>query len=158
MRPYQVGTAAAIVLIAAVAMFDSREVFSGSLGTQPGDVGPRWYPFWAAFVVAAASAVVAYQALTRPQPKEGVFHGAGSITAVVKLVVPMIVYVISFRWLGFYISTALFMGFFAAYLGRYKPYWSLASAVITPLAIYLLFEVGFRLFLPKSVFYPGIPF
>lgn len=139
-------------------MWDSREVFTGSAGTQPGDVGPRWYPFWAAFIVALGSAVVAYQSLTRPQPTEGVFAGEGSVAAVLRLVIPMLVYVISFRWLGFYISTALFMGFFAQFIGRYKPYWSLASAVITPLAIYLMFEVGFRLLLPKSVFYPGIPF
>ena len=48
--------------------------------------------------------------------------------------------------------------FFAAYLGRYRFYWIIASAVITPLTIFLLFEVGFRLLLPKSIFYPGIPF
>jgi hypothetical protein len=139
-------------------MFDSREVFTGSAGTQPGDVGPRWYPFWSAFIVAAASAVVAYQSLTMPQPKEGVFSGTGSVAAVLRLIIPMIVYTISFAWLGFYLSTGLFMAFFAQFIGKYKPYWSLASGIITPLAIYLLFEVGFRLLLPKSVFYPGIPF
>ena len=136
MRPYQVGTAAAIVLIAAVAMFDSRRVLSPAPG----------------------AAVAGYQALTRPQPKEGVFAGAGSVAAVAKLVIPMLLYAVSFAWLGFYLATGVYMGFFAAYIGRYKPWWSLASAVLTPLAIYLLFEVGFRLILPRSIFYPGIPF
>jgi hypothetical protein len=50
------------------------------------------------------------------------------------------------------------MGFFAAYLGRYRIQWIVASAAITPLAIFLIFEVAFRLLLPKSIFYPGIPF
>jgi hypothetical protein len=70
----------------------------------------------------------------------------------------MFVYALSFTWLGFYLATALYMGFFAVYLGRYKWYQSLASAVITPLAIYVMFEIGFKLLLPKSIFYPGIPF
>jgi len=157
-RPYQVGTAAAIVLIAAVAMFDSRRVLDPAPGTAPGDVGSAWYPFWAAAVVAFGAAVAGYQALTRPQPKEGVFAGAGSVAAVAKLVIPMLLYAVSFAWLGFYLATGVYMGFFAAYIGRYKPWWSLASAVLTPLAIYLLFEVGFRLILPRSIFYPGIPF
>jgi len=157
-RPYQVGTAAAIVLIAAAAMFDSRSVFNPAAGTAQGDVGASWYPFWTAAVMGFGALVVGYQALVLPQSKEGVFAGASSVVAVLKLVIPMLLYAISFTWLGFYLATALYMGGFAAYLGRYKWYWSLASAAMTPLAIYLMFELGFRLTLPKSIFYPGIPF
>jgi putative tricarboxylic transport membrane protein len=157
-RPYQVGTAAVIVLIAAAAMFDSRRAFSPVEGTSPGDVGSAWYPFWAAAVVALGATLAGYQALTQPQPKEGVFAGEGSVASVLKLIAPMFMYAISFSWLGFYLATGAYMGFFAAFIGRYKPWWSLASALVTPLAIYLLFEIGFRLILPKSVFYPRIPF
>ena len=130
------GTAAAIALIAAVAMFDSRAAWSPVRGTAPGDVGASWYPFWTAAVMGLAAVGVAYRAL----------------------VLPMFIYALSFQWLGFYLATGIYMGFFAAYLGRYRFYWIIASAVITPLAIFLLFEVGFRLLLPKSIFYPGIPF
>ncbi len=158
MRPYQLGTAAAIVLIAAAAMFDSRSAFSPAAGTAPGDVGASWYPFWAAAVVALGAVVAGYQAITLPQPKEGVFASAGSLAAVLKLVVPMVAYAVSFTWFGFYLATGLYMGGFAFFIGRYRWYWSLASLVATPLAIYLLFEIGFRLILPKSVFYPSIPF
>jgi len=72
--------------------------------------------------------------------------------------IPMLLYAFSFQWLGFYLATGMYMGFFAAYLGRYRIQWIVASAVITPLAIFLIFEVAFRLLLPKSIFYPGIPF
>lgn len=158
MRPYQVGTAAAIVLIAAVAMFDSRNVFTALPGTAPGDVGPSWYPFWAAALMGAAALGVAYRFATTPQPTEGVFAGRESILAVVKLVVPMVAYAASFQWLGFYLATGAYMGFFSAYLGRYRWFAIVAVTIITPLAIYLLFEVGFRLTLPKSIFYKsGFP-
>ena len=159
MRPYAVGTAAAIVLIAAVAMFDSRNVFTSLPGTSPGDVGPSWYPFWAAALMGTAALLVAYRALVLPQSAEGVFAGRESITSVLKLVVPMVTYAVSFQWLGFYLATAAYMGFFAAWLGKYRWWGVLAAAVITPLAIYLMFEVGFKLLLPKSIFYrSGFPF
>jgi len=157
-RPYQVGTAAAIVLIAAVAMFDSRGVFTTLPGTSPGDVGPSWYPFWAAALMGLAAIVVGYRAMVTPQPAQGAFATRESVTSVLKLVLPMFVYAFSFKWLGFYLATVVYMGFFAAYLGRYKWWGILAAAVLTPVAIYLLFEVAFRLILPKSIFYTmGFP-
>ena len=168
MRPYQVGTAAVIVLIAAVAMFDSRAAFSPSAGTAPGDVGARWYPFWAAGIMGIASVVVAYRALTTPQGVEGAFEGAKSLFAVLKLAVPMLAYAVliaGIKWrttdftysvlpsFGFYLSTALYMGLFAWWLGRYK-IWSVAAiAVIFPIVIFAVFELGFRVSLPKSFLY-----
>jgi putative tricarboxylic transport membrane protein len=174
-RPYQVATAAVIVLIAAVAMFDSRAAFSPSAGTAPGDVGARWYPFWAAGIMGLASVVVAYRALTTPQGVEGAFEGSKSLFAVLKLAVPMLLYAIlisgiKFRTtdftytvlpsFGFYISTGVYMGFFAWWLGRYK-IWSVAAiTVIFPLVIYAVFELGFRVSLPKSFLYDSgiLPF
>ena len=140
-------------------MLDSRGAFTSAPGTAPGDVGPSWYPFWAAGVMGVAAAFVAYRSFVSPQPREGVFAGRESVLAVLKLAIPMILYAFSFQWLGFYLATGVYMGFFGAYLGRYRWYWSLALAVLMPLAIYLMFEVGFKLLLPKSIFYPlGFPF
>ena len=158
MRPYQVGTAAAIILIAAAAMFDSRKVFGEQLGSSPGDVGPSWYPFWSAALMGLAAAYVGVRAMTQPQSTESPFATRESVTSVVKLVIPMFIYALSFPWLGFYVATAIYMAFFAWYLGRYR-WWAIAAAgVITPLAVFLLFEVAFRLTLPKSLLYPlGFP-
>jgi putative tricarboxylic transport membrane protein len=167
-RPYQVATAAAVVLIAAVAMFDSRAAFSPSAGTAPGDVGARWYPFWAASIMGIASVVVAYRALTTPQAAEGVFEGRNSVFAVLKLVVPMVMYAlliggIGFRTtdftyrivpaFGFYLATALYMGLFAWWLGRYKIWWVAAITAAFPIVIFVVFEIGFRVSLPKSFLY-----
>src|SRR4029077_17985277 len=91
-RPYQVATAAAIVLIAAVAMFDSRAAFSPSAGTAPGDVGAPWYPFWATGIMGVPSVIVGYRALTTPQGVEGAFEGSRSLFAVLKLAIPMLLY------------------------------------------------------------------
>ncbi len=159
MRPYQVGTAAAIVLIAAAAMFDSRGAFEIAGGTAPGDVGASWYPFWTAALMGVASVFVGYSAMTRPQSKEGVFQTRESVTSVLKLIIPMFLYALSFQWFGFYLATAAYMAFFAWFLGHYRWYGIALAALITPLAVYVLFEVAFRLILPKSIFYTmGFPF
>jgi putative tricarboxylic transport membrane protein len=167
-RPYQVATAAAIFLIAAVAMFDSRAAFNPSAGTAPGDVGARWYPFWAAALMGVAALFVAYRSLVIPQGIEGVFAGRSSVFAVLKLAIPMVLYatlINGIGWrtavtvytvippLGFYISTALYMGGFAWWLGRYKIWWVALVLVAFPLVIFLAFEVGFRVALPKSFLY-----
>jgi len=129
-----VGTAAAIFLIAAVAMFDSRAAWSPVRGTAPGDVGASWYPFWTAAVMGLAAAGVAYRALVLPQPKVGVFASRSSVVAVLNLVLPMFLYALSFQCLGFYLATGVYMWFFASYLDRYRFYWVIATAVIAPLA------------------------
>lgn len=164
-----------IVLIAAVAMFDSRAAFNPSAGTAPGDVGARWYPFWAAGIMGVASVVVAYRALTTPQGVEGAFEGRKSLFAVLKLAVPMLVYALlisGIKWrttdftytvlpsFGFYLSTALYMGFFAWWLGRYKIWWVALIAVAFPVIIFAVFEFGFRVSLPKSFLYDSgiLPF
>jgi hypothetical protein len=167
-RPYQVGTAAAIFLIAAVAMYDSRAAFNPSAGTALGDVGARWYPFWAAAVMGFAALFVAYRALVTPQSAEGVFAGRSSVFAVLKLAVPMLLYatlINGIGWrttdtmytvippLGFYIATALYMGGFAWWIGRYKIWWVTLILVAFPLVIFLTFEIGFRVALPKSFLY-----
>jgi hypothetical protein len=169
-RPYQVATAAAIIVIAAVAMFDSRAAFSPSAGTAIGDVGSRWYPFWAATIMGLAAVWVAYRSLTLPQAAQGVFENRESVFAVLKLAVPMLMYTTligGIGWrdsetditytvippLGFYVATGLYMGGFAWWLGRYRIWWVALIAIAFPLVIFITFEIGFRVSLPKSFLY-----
>jgi hypothetical protein len=167
-RPYQVATAAAIALIAAVAMNDSLAAFNPHPGTAPGDVGARWYPFWAATLMGVAAVFVGYRALVTPQGAEGVFAGWSSIAAVLKIAVPMLLYAtliggIGWRTavtqytiippLGFYIATGLYMGGFSWWIGRYKIWWVALILIGVPLVIFLAFEIGFRVALPKSWLY-----
>jgi putative tricarboxylic transport membrane protein len=148
-----------MMMIAAVAMFDSRgSAVPDNSGVFPGGLGPGFYPFWSAFTVFAAAVWVAYRALTTPQPAEGVFADRRSAMAVVTLGVPMLLAVALLSPLGLYIVSGAYMGFFAFAIGRFKWWWAIAIAVATPLLIYLAFEVGFRVPLPKSIFRDTIGF
>ncbi|HEV2011634.1 MAG TPA: tripartite tricarboxylate transporter TctB family protein [Candidatus Limnocylindria bacterium] len=154
MRPYQVATAAAFMLVAAVAMIDSR---AGALvdrtGTQPGGIGAGFYPFWSAALVLACAAYVGYRSWVTPQPGTAAFENREALIAALKLIVPMIVATASIVWLGLYVVTALYMGLFARWIGHYRWISVLAIVVLMPAAVYATFELGFRVSLPKSFLY-----
>ena len=161
MRPYQAATAAIFILIAAVAMFDTR---TGALpdptGTAPGGLRGGWYPFWSAAVVAAAGAYVIVRSLTTAQVAEGVFKGWSGVRDLGRFVLPIMVatYLMSDKLLGFYLASGAYVAYYAGIVARYRWHWALLAGVAIPVAIYLVFEVGFSALLPKSFFYPAAPF
>ena len=147
------------MLIAAVAMFDTRKgALPDPAGGAPGGLSGGFYPFWSAAVLLAFAGLVVLRSLTTPQPVTGVFKDRRSVTSVLTLAVPMVIAAALIPYLGFYLMTALYMGFFAAVLGRYRWYWVLAIGMLFPLVIYAIFELGFRVALPKSIFYDLVRF
>ena len=142
------------MLLAAVAMFDSR---AGALvdrtGTEPGGIGAGFYPFWSATLVFVCSAVIAYGALGDRRVTPAAFAGRDSVVAVLKLIIPMVAATTALVWLGFYIVSALYMGLFARWLGRYRWPWVAVLTIAMPAAIYATFELGFKVTLPKSFLY-----
>ncbi len=159
MRPYQIATAVAFIGVAAVAMFDSRaSALIDTSGRYPGGIGPGFYPFWAAAVMAAAGLLILARELASQPDGPGVFAGRESTLSVVKLVGPLLLATAALLWLGFYVVSGLYMAFFARYIGRYAWAWVALLTLGVPLVIYLSFELGFRVRLPKSVLYPlGVP-
>ncbi len=159
MRPYELATALVFVALAGVAMYDSQRGALIGATNDPGGIGSGFYPFWAAALVGAAALAVALRTATSRQPAEGVFSHRESVVSLLKLVVPMLIATASLVWLGIYLATALYMGFFARYIGRYRWHWVAAIALILPLALYWTFERGFRMSLPKSIWYGSlVPF
>jgi putative tricarboxylic transport membrane protein len=72
---------------------------------------------------------------------------------------PIAAAVVALPYLGFYVTTALYTGLFAAWYGRYRWYVALAAGLLLPVALYFAFERGFRIPLPKSVGYgDALPF
>ena len=160
MRKYQVTTAAILIVIAAVAMFDTRGgALPDASGGAPGGLKGGWYPFWSAALAAIALGVVAYRAATTPQ-KGDVFSGREGVLGMFSLLVPMVVLVIVMdRLLGFYISGALYLAWFARVIGRYRWHWVAAPAIAIPVLLFLLFESFFKVSLPKSIWFTqGSPF
>lgn len=149
MRPYELATGAAIVLIAFVAMVDSfRKAGWTSVGPDSG-----FYPFWSAVAMALAGVAVLAQAWRAPLPGRGVFESRAGALALIKLVVPLVGAVALISPLGLYIVSGGYMALFARVGGRYSWIATLALAIGVPLALYFGFEQAFRFSLPKSALY-----
>lgn len=160
MRRYQVATAAILIVIAAVAMFDTR---SGALPdpgrNTPGGLRGGWYPFWSAALMAVAAGVVIVRSVRGGPSSGSLFSGAGGARHMLLLVVPMTIALVSMVWLGFYLVAALYMAFFMKVLGKYRWPWVAGASLLVSVGFFLLFEKGFLVPLPKSIFYSDtIPF
>jgi putative tricarboxylic transport membrane protein len=153
-RRSELATGAAFVAIGALAMLDSRATaLIDTTGRFPGGIGPGFYPFWAAAAMAIAGAVILYTAARRQDSGAAVFENRAAVNSVARLIGPMLLATLALLWLGFYFVCCLYMGFFARSIGRYRWTWVAMIALAVPIAIYLVFELGFRVRLPKSVLY-----
>ena len=75
--------------------------------------------------------------------------------ALLQLLAPLVISVSLLSWLGFYAVSGLYMALFARWIGRYHWAGVLVLGVGVPLALYLTFERGFKVPLPKSLLYPS---
>ena len=66
------------------------------------------------------------------------------------MLVPTVVYVALIGWMGFYLASILFIGFFMIWLGRYSWLKSSIVALSVNVVTFLLFEIWFKVPLPKG--------
>jgi hypothetical protein len=66
------------------------------------------------------------------------------------VVVPTAIYVLVLPYIGIYIASALLIGLFMRWLGRYRWDLTLGIAIGIPLIFYFLFEKWFLVPLPKG--------
>ena len=136
------------MVLAVMAMRDSFP----KAGWGAAGPGPGFYPFWSAAMMGTAGALILLASI-RMRAGGSLFVSSQGPAVVAKLVVPMIVAVALINWLGLYIVSAGYMAFFARWVGHYR--WRMVAAlgIGLPLALYFGFERGFRVPLPKSMFY-----
>lgn len=154
MRPYEVATAAALIVVAAVAMYDSRAGMTIAPGAT--NIPSGFYPFWSAALVLLAAGTWLVRILRKELPAAGPYadpEAREGLRTVGKVALPMVVAAALIPWLGLYMVALLYLAFFAWFIGRYHWYWILPMAVITPLVLFVVFERFFRVPLPKSIFY-----
>ena len=148
MRLYERLTAGALIALAFVAIRDSFP----KAGWGASGPGAGFYPLWSAVMMSRAAAFILLPALRMPAGGR-LFASSAGAGALAKLVVPMVVAVALIGWLGLYIVSGAYMALFARWVGRYRWLSVVVIGVGVPLALYLGFERGFRVPLPKSIFY-----
>lgn len=127
---------------------------SRRLGAQWGSDGPQagYFPFYIGAIICISSAVNLYSAIAKGN--RDAFVRWGQLRMILVVMVPCLIYValIVNPWLtlGIYVASAVFIAFFMRYLGKYG--WGKIAAVSvgTMVAFFLMFEVWFKVPLPKG--------
>jgi putative tricarboxylic transport membrane protein len=137
-------TAAGFLALGAVVMLDSVR-----LGRGWADDGPQagYFPFYVGALICVSSLINLVLAL---KGKDRTFVEIGQLKLVLAVLAPSAVYVGVIGWIGIYVASALFVAFFMRWLGKYS--WLKVAAVSlgNSVAFFLIFEVWFKIPLPKG--------
>ena len=146
-RTLELVVAALLMVFGAVVIADSVR-----LGLRWGEDGPQagYFPFYIGLLICLPAAVVFVRALGDRAKAAKPFVMRGALKQVMWMLVPSIVYVGLIKLLGIYVASTLFIAYFMRWLGRYPWATTVAVAVGVSVVFFLLFEVWFKLPLPKG--------
>lgn len=144
-RTMEFVVAGLLFLLGAVVVFDSVR-----LGARWGDDGPQagYFPFYIGLSICISTAIIFFRAMAVKSHKS--FVSREAFLLVMKMLVPSIVYVVAIRFLGIYVASTIFIVFFMIWLGKYSWTRAVPVGLGTSIVFFLLFEVWFRVPLPKG--------
>jgi putative tricarboxylic transport membrane protein len=145
MRTADVTTALLLVAGGLLVLWDSLRIGVGwsTDGPQSG-----FFPFWLALALLVCCGVVIVQAIRRADPKPFVSRQAAG--RVLKVLLPALAFVVVIHFVGLYVATALYMGFYMRWIGRHS--WSAVAlvSIAFPLVTFVVFEIWFLVPMPKG--------
>jgi putative tricarboxylic transport membrane protein len=112
--------------------------------------GPQngFFPARVGWLLLLAAGVVLFGVL-RSRTDE-VFVTWRQLRQVLRVFVPLLVFVVLIAWLGIYVASALFMALFMVTLGAFRPWTVALASLLVPLIAFWVFEIQFRVPLPKG--------
>lgn len=142
--------AAGTALLGALAAGGALELGVGwsSHGPQPG-----YFPFYVGLILCAASAGNAIQAVVRHRREHGhsqTFLEPEQIKRLAGFFLPMLAFVIVTVFLGLYVGSSLYLFHTAWRQGRYNPLAAAGLGAGFAVALYVVFEIMFRVPLHKG--------
>jgi len=145
-KSVEVGVALLIIVFGLIAI-----VGSISVGIGWAAEGPRagFFPFYIGVSIVISGAVNLWNAV-RPDAPGGLFAEWSQLRQVMLVVIPATIYAFAVGYIGLYVSSALFIGWFMRWLGKYR--WTTVASVAIgmPLIVYFVFEKWFLVALPKG--------
>jgi len=143
----EIGVAALFLLAGAIVVYDSVR-----LGVKWAEEGPEagYFPFYIGLILCISAFINLGTALVARGDSGTAFVEVGQLKLVLAVLVPTSAYVALIGWLGIYVASILFIGFFMRWLGKYS-WWKLAAVSIgNSVFFFVIFEVWFRIPLPKG--------
>jgi putative tricarboxylic transport membrane protein len=139
--------------LGALVMWDSKR-----LGAAWGSDGPEagYFPFYIGAILCVAAIINAVRATLGKDIKEQSFVSVAALKMVFSVLLPTILYVLfiggigPIPGLGMYVPSVIFIAAFMMWLGKYKWLMSLAVSVGVVVVFFLMFEIWFKVPLPKG--------
>jgi len=145
-RHVEIGVAVATALFGIVVMIGSIQA-----GIGWGDEGPRagFFPFYVGLAVVISSGINLANVFVELKSNQ-LFAEWGQLRSVLSVVAPTTVYVAAMPFLGIYMTSAVLIGGFMRWFGRYSWITVLVIAISVPVLTYITFERWFLVPLPKG--------
>ena len=144
-KAVEIGVALLIAAFAAIVIIGSIRA-----GVDWGAEGPRagFFPFIVGILILGSSVVNLWNGLR--DKDDGSFAEWRQLRQVLRVVIPAAIYVGSVPFIGLYVASMLFIGWFMRRLGKYRWLTIAAVALGMPLVTYIVFERWFLVSLPKG--------
>jgi hypothetical protein len=145
MRAAELVTASVLMFLGGIVLFDAVR-----LGFGWGPDGPRsgFFPFWLALIMVVVCGVILAQAARGDRGKS--FVSREQLGSVLKVLWPALAFVALTRFVGLYVSSALYMGFYMRWVGRHSWATVLLIALGVSIGAFLVFEKWFLVPMPKG--------
>lgn len=140
--------AALFFIFGAIVIFDSVRLGSGWASDGP---RPGYFPFYVGLLICIASLINFARALAIRGEKNKIFVERGQLRMVLTVLIPTAIYAALVTWIGIYVSSVLFIAFFMLWLGKYAWWKAAAASVVTMVFFYMVFEIWFKVPLPKGI-------
>ena len=148
LKSAELAVAALFFLAGAILMYDSARIGFGWQEVHGPQAG--YFPFYIGLFICIAAVINMIRGLLLRPEKNPPFVLVGQLKLVLAVLVPSALYVVGVTWIGIYVSSILFIGFFMRWLGKY-PWWKVAAVSVGAVFVfYLVFEVWFLVPLPKG--------
>ena len=145
MRAANIVTASILILLGGLVLADALR-----LGVSWDSNGPNsgFFPFWLALIMVLSCAVIIAQAARKATGRP--FVTREKVDPVFKVLWPATASVMLIHWVGLYVSSALYIGFYMRWVGRHT--WSavVLLAFGIPVTIFFVFEKWFYVPMPKG--------
>ncbi|QIL82242.1 tripartite tricarboxylate transporter TctB family protein [Diaphorobacter sp. HDW4A] len=132
--------------LAALVIWDNQRIGAGwdeSTGPQAG-----YFPLRIGIAVAIAALCAAWQAFRHKGDE--LFATWSQLKSVSQVLVPLTIYIALIGTLGIYVASALFIAAFMRFAGGYAWWKSIALGVLTNVIVFVVFEIQFKVPLPKG--------
>ena len=139
--------AALIFVLGALVGYDSYRLGSG-WGTDGPESG--YFPFYIGLIICVSSMVVFIQGLLKLKSDRQVFATTEQLKQVMVILLPSTAYVLGVQLIGIYVPSAVFIGLFMKIVGKYSWLRSAAVGAGVSVSAFILFEIWFKIPLPKG--------